>query len=448
MPETAGRQPDNHRAVRRHGLLLRKHLRRNFLIHSIEGGLHAGGLQFRAEDIVLPVMVATLGGPSWLIGLVPILARIGYPLPPLFMAHVVERLKRQKTLVLVTGFAQRLPFLLAGLALVLLPKDTPGLAVWAVAACPLLAGLAGGFGVTAWQEMVATTVPPNRRSSLWAIRSILASLIGVLAGYVIAKVMGRYGEGNAVGYGVLHLIAFGFVTASIVLIGFIHETPYPRRPSEHSASLWRNLSQMPAMIAGDRRLALYLAHNVLWAGLLVALPFLSIHALSALGKREGFVGTLLAAQMIGQISGNLLAGWTGDRLGGKVAAVCGEAATLATCIWTATASTAWEFCGGFLLLGAGQAMSSVGLLTLSMELCPVQRRSSYLAVMSALPVPSLLAASQIGSGLWRATGGNYKVVAGVAACSVALAMAFLVRVREPRAQTPLGTIAPASIASR
>jgi MFS family permease len=423
---------DDHWAVKRHGLLLRKHLLRNYSLHAVDGGLFMGGTRFRAEDSILPVMVATLGGPTWLIGLTPILGTVGFALPLLFVAHYIERLKRHLPWVLLTGSVQRLAYLATGVVLVLLAGNHPLLAAFALAGCPFVSGLTGGFGSTAWQELVADTVPPRRRASLWAVRNTIGALIGVLAGYAITIVVARYGEGNPVGYGVLHFITFGFTAVSMVLIACVRETPYPRRPSEHTASLGKNLRQMPAMVRGDHGFVLYLGHTVLYAGMFAVLPFMSIHALTALGKPEEFLGSLLVAQMAGQVSANVLGGFLGDRFGGKLVATFGLGTVITAVVGAALASEVWQFLAVYLLLGAGQAMNMVGRMTLNIEICPVQRRASYLAVMSALSMPAMLLASQAGSLCWWLSGKNFLVVAGIATVSMCLAFLALLQVDEPR----------------
>ena len=47
-------------------------------------------------------------------------------------------------------------------------------------------------------------------------------------------------------------------------------------------------------------------------------------------------------------------------------------------------------------------------------------------------VPGMIAASQISAGLWRATAGNFTVIATFAACAMGLAIVFLIPIKEPR----------------
>ena len=137
------------RHERRYQLRVKRHLVWNYLVHSIEGGLCIGGMAFVSGQTIAPKMVESLGGPSWLVGLMPILLLVGFMAPQLFVAHRIERMARHKPLVVFTSIPQRLPYLFAGLVLVYWADDYPGLALAAAALCPLVSGLTAGTMGTA-----------------------------------------------------------------------------------------------------------------------------------------------------------------------------------------------------------------------------------------------------------------------------------------------------------
>ena len=63
---------------------------RNFLAHTIEGGLYMGGLQFVTPVVVLTYLVDKMNGPALLTAVVPTLMYIGFMAPPLFMGPNTE----------------------------------------------------------------------------------------------------------------------------------------------------------------------------------------------------------------------------------------------------------------------------------------------------------------------------------------------------------------------
>lgn len=418
------------RQLRRHQLQMKKLFWRNYVTHSIEGGFFMGGMSFLAADTVLPVIVKSLGGSTWLVAMTPILMLFGWMLPSLLIAHYVEKLDWVRPLVLVLGVFQRLPYVVTGFVLVFFAEPYPTLALAFVMLCPLVSGICGGVSSTAWQELIAKTIPENRRSSLWAARNIIGALFGLLAGGVIAWVLWRWP--GSMGYGVLHWIAFGFFVASYAAFTVSRETNLPARPSDQTPTFLSNIASLPALIRANRPFRLYLVARALTMGQFIMLPFLAIHALRQTQQPESFVGLLVTVTMAAGIGANLLAGWLGDRFGGKILLLVSSVSVLGICVWASAASDRWEYLCVFGLLGVARSFHLVGTMTLSLEICPMEKRATYLAVISAIALPAVLAASAIGAICWRFGGERFLWVAIVTGLAMLAAITVLAAIAEPR----------------
>lgn len=403
----------------------------NYVAHVVEGGFYMGGLAFVAANSVLPVLVDLLGGPAWTISASPMLMMVGFSLLPLFTAHRIERLRRVKPLLVPATTLQRLPFLLAGLGLLAFGSSRPILCLVFVLAAPLISGLFGGLIQPAWFELVAKTLNPNRRASVFALRNIISSTIGICAGGIIAAVLQHYEGQGVVGYGVLHLIAFGFLFLSFLVFVQIRETSDTVRDADNHVTLRENLRGLPALLRTDRRLWRFIAARMLFAGIYVVVPFMAIHALAITGKQESFVGHLVTAQMVGAIVGNTVAGAVGDRLGGKVCSLMGRSAAIAVCLTAPFLHEPWAFTAAFGLLGAALFSEKVGASTLGIEVAPFQKRATYMASVSFSNVPAMLGASAVSSAIWQLTG-SFVLLCGVGAVLVTGALAVLLTITDPR----------------
>ncbi len=428
METTSARRSPSARLDQYHSLLVQRHLLRNYISHSIEGGLYMGGFRFIAAETIGPAMVATLGGPDWLVALMPVLSMFGYIFPQILMAHYIQGMSRHMPYVTLIGVFQRLPLLAAGLVLLLADHHRVA-ALAAVALAPLTSGLIAGFGVNAWQELVAKTVPPARRSSLFAARNMMAATIGLGAGGVVAAVL-RHHPGPA-GFGLLHLITFGFLAVSLAVFLFIRETPYPKPPVRHAETFGDSLRQMPRLIRADRRFATYLLADACMAGIYIMMPFLGIHALEVLGKPTEYLGFLLIFHTVGGIAGNLVGGAAGDRCGGKVILVLSQTAFLTICVWGPLASRSVEFLALFFLFGCAQTWLSIGKQTVGLEISPRQSRATYLAILGCINVPATLIAWLLSYAAWHATH-SFAWVAGLTALFLVVSAALLWRVPDPR----------------
>jgi len=234
-----------------------------------------------------------------------------------------------------------------------------------------------------------------------------------------------------VGFGVLHLIAFGFLAASFVVFLAIREVPYPHAPVCRARSFLDNLRQMPQLVRADRRFRNYLLADACMSGIFIMIPFLGIHARDVLRQPESYLGFLLMVHTVGSISGNLVGGVLGDRFGGKRVIVLSQATFLVICTWGTLASRSFEFLSLFFLLGAAQTWLSIGKQTIALEISPVAQRASYLAIIGTNQIPATLAAWLISYLAWHSTQ-SFAWVAILTGVCVATAVALLSRVQEPR----------------
>jgi MFS family permease len=388
-----------------------------------------GGMAFLAADSVLPALIKTLGGPNWLISLIPSMMWIGATVPSMFTAHRFDRLSLYKPTIVITGIFQRVVFLFAGLALLLIPVKHSLLILAIVAITPFLSGVAGGITLGAWQALTIKVIPENRRASLWAFRFIIGSLIGIVAGVVVKHVLAVYP--GIYGFGILHLIEFLFIAISMILFVNIKEEAHKPHPENISGSVLDNFKDIPGLLNGSADVRNYIISGMISTGLMVMTPFLVIRIFETTGKDNSFLGTLITAQMLGALGGNALAGWLGDRYGGKLPTIIGRLLFIVLAVSALFCKDALAGAGVFFILGFGTSLANVGASTLSFDICPEKRRVTYLSVMSLFAMPALLAASAV-STVIRDNTCAFWPLAVIAGVSQLFSIYYLLRVSEPR----------------
>lgn len=397
-------------------------------MHCLEGGFYMAGLVFISLETVLPSFVKHLGGADQLIAFMPVVLPATFSMLGLFMAPLVERMHQFKTFVCIFGGLQRLPYLIAGLVMLLVPMDDRTL-LWVVILAPLLSGLVGGIGVQAWMEMVTRMVPPNRRASGWAIRYQISNVIGLGAGVVIHQVLSH--SPDAHGYAVLHLTCFGFLVLSWTAQLFMIEPPDPHPLRLPRPSYVNYLRSLPGLLRSQPHLVRLIFARFTGMGYLMMVSFLSIHALRMTGAAEADKGHFVTAQMAGSILGSLFAAWCGDRHGGRAAMLIARGLCVALCIALWFTQGFAGFLAAFFVLSFGLFVDRVGDLTLAAELCPYERRPTYQAVLGFCQVICLLAATQL-SGLVLDLTGSFRAVIGLCALFSIISVAVLWTIPEAR----------------
>jgi len=401
----------------------------NYLIHSIEGGLYVGGMAFIATNTILPRLIEFLKGPAWIISLMPTLTVIGASIPPILTAHHIERLGVVKPLLLFTGFFQRLPFLLAALALFFLSDTQQVFILVVVVLTPFLSGLIGGVSSTAWQELIIKTIPENKRSSLFAIRFIISAGIGIVAGGIIAAIFNQFP--GIRGYGMLHLIAFCLIALSYVFFSMVREKNQVPGNRWIEQNLKRNLQQMLRIIRFNRSFQNYLIARAFMNGAYIMMPYLAIYALRTLGKPDSFMGPLVTSQMLGGIAGNIVAGFLGDRYGGKSVLLFSNLMYLIVCTWSLITRLEWAFIAIFFVFGAGYFTNQVGNGTISLELCPYEKRATYLALIAFFDSITLVSIGMLSAIVWQITE-NFPFLAALSIVTIGFSTKFLLMLQEPR----------------
>jgi MFS family permease len=407
------------------------HVRRNLLCHVLEGGLYMGGTAFLAPESVLPKMVQSLGGASWVIAVMPVLLPASFALVGLFIAPLVERLTRFKPWVLGFGLLQRLPYLITGLLLLLNDANDHWL-LPLVVLTPVVSGLIGGVTVVAWMEMVTRMVPERVRAAGWSARYILQAVLGIGAGVVIQRVLTHL-PGH-VGYAWLHLAAF-----ALLFLSWLAQLPMQEHPEHHAHLPPRPAPQayltylrgLPALFFAQPYLGRLVLARFFGTGYLMLVSFLTIHALQVTGRPEADEGHFVTWQAVGTVLGSLLAGYVGWKSGGKLVILASRFVCLGLCGWVIFNETFTGFAIAYFILGFGLFLDRVGDLTLAAELCPLERRSTLQAMLSFGNVFSLLLASLLAGLVYHLTQ-SFNCIAWMAGGCAVISIAILSRIPEPR----------------
>jgi MFS family permease len=405
------------------GTVVFTHARRNWLAHAIEGGLFSGSLVLVDTQTIMPAAVHQLGGPAWLVAIVPVMMMIGLTIPGVLTAHYVGTLGRFHPLLMRTGLPLRLPYLFAGLAL-LFAGDHPAICVAAIAITPLLSGIGNGFSATAWPQLVARTVPAERHASMLATRFIVSSALGVLAGFAVTAILNAH-PGPA-GFGWLSICAFLGLMCSLAIFAAIRE-PLDPQPIEPQTSLFTNVRRMPGLLATDRRLRVYLISTAMFAAAGMTVPFLGIHAQEATGQGADLLGRLVSCQMIGSVVGGLVAGWIGDRYGGKPAMMASRVGYIIVFAMAPFMNDAVAWSLLFVIFGAASTAGVIGTGAMQIAMLPGRGRANRLAMMACVMMPIALASSLAGAWLWHV--GGQSGFAWLAAVSVMMSGASLLALR-------------------
>ena len=409
-----------------------RNFRWNFSVNLLDISFIMLGLSLISRETVIPLLVSKLTTSTVAIGLVPAVYSLGIYLPQLLGASVAEGMARKKPFVsFVGGVGERLPYLLAGIAVLLLAESAPLAALAALVIGFGVSGASAGFATPAWFDMIAKVIPLRRRGLFTGLGHGLGALMGVAGAAVIGFALERWPFPRNFAL----LFGLAFVAMAISWVGLVLNRE-PANPSVRpTVPLGSYLRRLPGVLRGDKNFARYIGAMTVVRGGTMAGSFFLVYGVERFDLGGAEVG-LLTGVLIGcQAIFNPLWGMLGDRHGHKLVLV-GGAVALALAALTVLLAPAWPWLvAAFVLLSAFLAADSASLLNIILEFCAPEDRPTYIGLSNTLLAPVTALAPLLGG--WLAARLGFPPMFALAALSAGLGAALLiVLVREPRRAQP------------
>ncbi len=399
---------------------LANHHQHNMVVNTLDVSLYMFGLSMVSASVVLPAFALRLGASDIVIGLLPAVMILGYSLPQVAVSFFVEGRLRHKPWCLLLGIPQRVPWLAMGVLTVLFADTRPGLLLVMFLICFFIANLSFGFSNPAWGELIAKSIPANRRGTFMALVTVLGNGLGFLGGVIVKFVM----ESGYFHYPNTYAVLF-FSTSAVLWVSFAvfmrNREPllWPARKEKDLASYFRSL---PRILRNDRGFRRFILSSALGTSKVMGMAFFMAHALKRFDLPDAVAGNFVMTYTAAMLLTAPLLGWLGNRFGHKpnVALSFGfyaAAASLAMLAWNERLMYAV-----FALMAASMAAHMVGRHNIIYQFSPEGKRPTYLALAGTLTAPFVLGFALLGGYLAETSSFGYH---GPFAVSVALNLGAL-----------------------
>jgi MFS family permease len=403
-----------------------RNYRWNFTVNLLDGVTFWFGLNFASSSTIIPLFISKLTMNPIIIGLIPVFAYAGWQLPQLLTASPTERLARKKPIAVNVGFfTERLPVWLWPLA-ALLASQFPVLALFVFFGAYAWHALGAGLIAPAWQDLIARCFPVNRRGRFFGVTTFIGTGVGAIGAIFSSWLLKTYSF--PLNFIYTFLIAAVFINVSWVFLALTREPVQlvpPRQPgTDH---FWQKLVRI---IREDHNFRRFLQARVLMGLGMMGLGFVTVAAVQQWHVADSTVALYTMALLMGQASGNLLAGLLADRFGHKLSLEIGITSAVIgfTLAWLAS-SPFWYY-SVFILLGIVLGARIVSGIMITMEFSPPAQRPTYIGISNTIAGLSDALAPLLGG--WLA-GFSYKWLFALSA-SISLLSVFFFRqyVKEPR----------------
>jgi MFS family permease len=353
---------------------------------------------------------------------------VGWFLPPLFAAAHTERLGQKLPFVLKWTGWERLPFLFITLIAFWLAEPAPALSMWLLLGMLLGMTAVGGMLMPAWSDLVARALPTRVRGRFFGLASLAGTLGGLAGTSITSWALATLSSSTA--YSVVFLAATIAVGLSWIALMFVREPPAESAPAH--ADFWTHLRGVPGLLRRDRNFAWYLVARVLTLGAVIGSGFFTVYALRVLHAPPSDVGRFTAFLLAGQMAGQLVLGWIGDRAGHRTVLVIATGAAAVMNLVALSARTLDVFVIVFALNGLFTAAIQVSALNVLLEFAPTAAQNpTYVGIERTSLAPFGFALPLLGGLLIDAIGYGVVFALGAAFSAAAVAMLWGL-VHEPR----------------
>ncbi|MFH2056703.1 MAG: MFS transporter [bacterium] len=366
---------------------------RNFLLNAASGTCSKLAEALANPGLVLTWLLASLGAPASLTGLLVPVRQAGSLLPQLAISGQIRRAEKRKWFWAGAGLVQAASLALMVVAATSFSGVTAGALIVAMLA---VFSLASGVGSVGFNDVVGKTIPKGRRGSLLASRATSGGLLALAAGLLIKNYLGK--EASLTPYLLLvGASAILWVMASI-LFGSIREDPGATSGGRNAfAELRAGLAQMRA----HPDFAKFILARCFLLPIELALPFYALLAREYGGDAIGNLGIFLTATAMADVLSNPFWGRFADRssrlvmiLAGLLAALTGVYALGLDLLPKDGPSLLNAVM--FLGIGFAQAGIRVGRKTYLINLAPKTERPLYAALANTIVGLVALAGSGLG----------------------------------------------------
>jgi MFS family permease len=402
-------------------------VKRNFFLNVFDGAVFSFAMSFVSLQTVFPVLVKKVSGSDFAIGLVPVIWAAGFNFPQIFIANYVRKIGFKKPLMIKTALGQRLPWLLISILVFFFIEDMhPNVALIFLLASLGLAAIGGSLNLPGWFDLISKLTPVQLRGRLFAYRSVVGAVLGILGGAFVIIVLDSFSYPE--NYGILFLTTFIVMMISYMFLFFIkEEKPNPPQQLFSQMEFYRRLF---SILKREKNFRNFLVFDSLMMLANMSHAFFAVYAIEKFSLPESYAGTFTIVMMTSMIIGSLYFGYVADRYGHRINLIWASAFTGFASLVALFSPYVQLYYLVFVGASLNLTVLMVSRLTIIAEICSEDDRPTYVALMNMVTAPFILS-GMFGGIIVNVLGFNTLFLTA-AIISVASLLWLILKVIEPR----------------
>jgi MFS family permease len=358
---------------------LQKVYRSNTIAVIFENALYSLVRLAVSPYLLLPFYLKQLTSSSFLIGLITAVCVLGFAVPQLLMARIIQRTRNRKRLLVLSAVAQRL-FILALLVLTIIQVRFPKtLTIILFFIIYLLFNLARGCYSPTQVDFLSRALPSNNRGKILGISFFFGGFLALLSTMLLTRLLSVLPYPQSI----TAAVAISFCGSVISFFAVLrYQDVLPAQPVDAPAAAPALPGRSWNLPSLDFRR--YLGWRAVIIGLEMMLPFYILYGLDKFNLPAAYVGIFASILTISDAICNPLWGMLGDKIGYQRVII---AASLLGCVGAAFAAfspNVFLFSFVFLFNGMAQSGQLLGAVTIIYEFSPREDVPIYTAFQQVI----------------------------------------------------------------
>ncbi len=286
-----------------------KIIRRNSVFMVLEGAIFYAALSLIPNETVIAEFLDYTSGSVTMVGLAATMSSLMFYVGQFVCGLFIHRVEKQRPFLSKMAFLSRGLLVLFAVALLVGVKGRA--AAWLFILAYGVIFTIDGFTGLCWNQVLARTLPSEKRGQVLSFQQSLCGVIGIFAGFVVQRIL-LSGIDPMDRYKLIFLLAGGVFVLSACMTLFFMDVPHPSYPDVPVKNPIKYIRELLPLMTRDRGVRNTLISRVIFIFTMISAPvnykFGQVNGLS-----EFQLSMLVYMPLIGQILAGVFWGYISNR---------------------------------------------------------------------------------------------------------------------------------------
>jgi MFS family permease len=363
----------------------------NFIALVLDSSCFAFTLAMLSQDTILPYFVSRLTDNQFYVGLIPSLFFLGYFLPQILGAYLINGKTTRKWTIFWIAVVERLGILAIAVVAQMLGVLSNHTALSLLLISYTVFTFTLGMIMPAYSDFISKNII-RRRGIFYGMMNGVGGLIGFGASLLARNVLDARPFPDDLR--ILLWVGFAFSFISPFFIASFREIPFPISPKKESLSTFiKNIPSAVKLAPGFQK---FIITRALFGFGLLANSFYFIYAIENFQLREGVLGIFTMIILITQSFLGFVWGWIGDQFGFKKVYIVASLMMIVMGILSTSSPGVWAFYIIAFCIGGLYSAYRISDANMVFEIVSPTQTGRFIGILNTFIAPFMMLAPLVG----------------------------------------------------